>query len=315
MNPSEYCEVIVKKIKESNLHNILNENAFSIQIKIKKKFIDEKPRSAAKNKLKESSDLHVKNETQKVFQGNGLAFHAVRESYPLQHISSSVMSQSMSIITTPCLNLNMSIHPPPVSQIINNSNSFAFEKLGNSSHRRLPEELFNLDKSVHKATKDWLFEDMFICSFYLNIILDNLTVVESHILKKKNSPTTTNSNNLPTSEYKTPFQTITTWLSLTPTMTKETSHSLHEPNYDQEHLSLHEPNNDQEHLSLSMNPTLTNTFIPSLHPCKTNITSTSQKELETNNILLVSQPRPHPPSTPQGQPPESPSTTVGSFFF
>ena len=62
MNPSEYCEVIVKKIKESNLHNILNENAFSIQIKIKKKFIDEKPRSAAKNKLKESSDLHVRNE-------------------------------------------------------------------------------------------------------------------------------------------------------------------------------------------------------------------------------------------------------------
>ena len=147
MNPSEYCEDIVKKSKESNLHYILNENAFSIQIKIKKKFIDEK--AAAKNKLKESSYLHVKNETQKVFQGNGLAFHAVRESFPLQPIASSVMSQSMSIITTPCLNLNMSIHPPPVSKNINNSNSFAFEKLGNSSNRRPPEELFNLDKSIH----------------------------------------------------------------------------------------------------------------------------------------------------------------------
>ena len=45
MNPSEYCE-----FKESNLHYILNDNAFSIQINIKNKIIDEKP--AARNKLK-----------------------------------------------------------------------------------------------------------------------------------------------------------------------------------------------------------------------------------------------------------------------
>ena len=49
MNPSEHCEIILKLIKESNLHYVLNENAFSLQIKIKKKFIDQKRDYAPEN--------------------------------------------------------------------------------------------------------------------------------------------------------------------------------------------------------------------------------------------------------------------------
>ena len=40
MNPSEYCDKIVRNIKVSNLHYIMKENPFSLQITIRKKFID-----------------------------------------------------------------------------------------------------------------------------------------------------------------------------------------------------------------------------------------------------------------------------------
>ena len=43
MNPSEYCEQIVRNIKVSNLHYIMKENPFSLQITIRKKFIDNQP--------------------------------------------------------------------------------------------------------------------------------------------------------------------------------------------------------------------------------------------------------------------------------
>ena len=44
MNPTEYCETIVRKIKLANLHYIVNENPFSLQINIRKKFIsNQKP--------------------------------------------------------------------------------------------------------------------------------------------------------------------------------------------------------------------------------------------------------------------------------
>ena len=40
MEPSGYCETIVRNMKLSNLHYILEENPFSLQITIRKKFID-----------------------------------------------------------------------------------------------------------------------------------------------------------------------------------------------------------------------------------------------------------------------------------
>ena len=40
MDPSENCEEIVKNIKHSNLHYLLSENPFSLQITIRKKYID-----------------------------------------------------------------------------------------------------------------------------------------------------------------------------------------------------------------------------------------------------------------------------------
>ena len=41
MGPSATCDRIVQSIKQSNLHFMLNENAFSVNIKIRKKFIRE----------------------------------------------------------------------------------------------------------------------------------------------------------------------------------------------------------------------------------------------------------------------------------
>ena len=42
IDPSNCCEKIVQKIKESNLHFLLKENPFSVQITIRKKFVDER---------------------------------------------------------------------------------------------------------------------------------------------------------------------------------------------------------------------------------------------------------------------------------
>ena len=42
MDPSENCEAIVRNIKHSNLHYILSENPFSLQITIRKKYIDDR---------------------------------------------------------------------------------------------------------------------------------------------------------------------------------------------------------------------------------------------------------------------------------
>ena len=295
MNPSEYCEVIVKKIKESNLHYILNENAFSIEIKIKKKFIDDKPHSATKNKLKESSDLNVKNENQKVVQGNGLAFQFVHESFPLQHMSQPMSSITTQVpCTTPCLNLNMSIPPPypPVSQNMNHSNSFAFKKLGHSSPRTPPGFPAGPDEH-HLVQPAQAHPNPLSQTHPIQLSEKRLQMVPKPF--KKNSPTTT-STSFPISESKTPFHTF---LSITPTMAKDS-------------LSMN-PTMTMN-TSLSMNPTMTNTIIPSLHPSKNNMTSTSENEIKTNTTLSVSQPRPPPPCTPPGQPPGSPSTTLGPFF-
>ena len=45
MNASECCEKLLQQVKGSNLHYTLSENAFSVEIKIKKRFIDQKPAS------------------------------------------------------------------------------------------------------------------------------------------------------------------------------------------------------------------------------------------------------------------------------
>ena len=42
MDPTNACESILKNIKASNLHYKLNENQFSLQVTIRKKFIDDK---------------------------------------------------------------------------------------------------------------------------------------------------------------------------------------------------------------------------------------------------------------------------------
>ena len=41
MDPTNACESILKNIKASNLHYKLNENQFSLQVTIRKKFIDD----------------------------------------------------------------------------------------------------------------------------------------------------------------------------------------------------------------------------------------------------------------------------------
>ena len=41
MAPSMVCDIIVNTVKNSNLHFLLSENAFSAKITIRKKFIDE----------------------------------------------------------------------------------------------------------------------------------------------------------------------------------------------------------------------------------------------------------------------------------
>ena len=43
MDAIESCDLIIKAIKDSNLHYILHENAFSVQIKLRKKFIENNP--------------------------------------------------------------------------------------------------------------------------------------------------------------------------------------------------------------------------------------------------------------------------------
>ena len=40
MNPSENCEIILRSVKNSNLHYILKENPFSVQVTIRKKYVD-----------------------------------------------------------------------------------------------------------------------------------------------------------------------------------------------------------------------------------------------------------------------------------
>ena len=40
MDPNTYCDSILKNIKASNLHYILNENPFSLKVTIRKKFIE-----------------------------------------------------------------------------------------------------------------------------------------------------------------------------------------------------------------------------------------------------------------------------------
>jgi hypothetical protein len=61
MDPSESFEIIVRKIKESNLHYILSENAFSVEIKIRKKFINlalsPKPKSEPSEEDKEAINI------------------------------------------------------------------------------------------------------------------------------------------------------------------------------------------------------------------------------------------------------------------
>ena len=54
MNASECCEKLLQQVKGSNLHYTLSENAFSVEIKIKKRFIDQKP---ASDLLQKSSSL------------------------------------------------------------------------------------------------------------------------------------------------------------------------------------------------------------------------------------------------------------------
>ena len=40
MNPSENCEIILRSVKNSNLHYILKENPFSVEVTIRKKYVD-----------------------------------------------------------------------------------------------------------------------------------------------------------------------------------------------------------------------------------------------------------------------------------
>ena len=202
MNPSEYCDVIVKKIKESNLHFILNENAFSIQINIKKRFIYEKP--AARNKLKKSN-LQVKVGNQREVQGNGLALPDadVHESFPLQNTAISLMTQSMSNTTFPRLNPNMSIPPPHVSQSMNHFSSLSFQKLGHSSPRTPPG--FPAGPDEHQLVQPAQ------AHLYPQSLAHPIQLSEKKLQMvpkpfKKNRPTTT-STSFPISESKTPFQT------------------------------------------------------------------------------------------------------------
>ena len=61
MNPSEHCETLVRKIKLSNLHNIMKENPFSVQITIRKKYINNQKPFENKSIVNEvnSSELEV----------------------------------------------------------------------------------------------------------------------------------------------------------------------------------------------------------------------------------------------------------------
>ena len=88
MNASECCEKLLQQVKGSNLHYTLSENAFSVEIKIKKRFIDQKP---ASDLLQKSSSLQnqvsrnpfpEKKVLRKNIQKN-LNFHDVQNQNPL----------------------------------------------------------------------------------------------------------------------------------------------------------------------------------------------------------------------------------------
>ena len=49
MGPSEYCDQVVEMVKASCLQHYLKENAFSIQIQIRKRLIDGKEPSDDKS--------------------------------------------------------------------------------------------------------------------------------------------------------------------------------------------------------------------------------------------------------------------------
>ena len=66
MGPSQVSDEIVKKIKHSKLHYILHENAFSIKVTIRKKFIEEMARDNENNLEDKYSDVVNENETLKV---------------------------------------------------------------------------------------------------------------------------------------------------------------------------------------------------------------------------------------------------------
>ena len=66
MGPSQVSDEIVQKIKHSNLHYMLHENAFSINVTIRKKFMEEKARDN-ENKLEDKySDVANENKTLKL---------------------------------------------------------------------------------------------------------------------------------------------------------------------------------------------------------------------------------------------------------
>ena len=64
MNASDHCDLIIKHIKESNLHYILSENAFSVEIKIKKKFIKQKSASSSDKILTVLNGLNLPSASQ-----------------------------------------------------------------------------------------------------------------------------------------------------------------------------------------------------------------------------------------------------------
>ena len=66
MGPSEYCDQVVEMVKASSLHYYLKENAFSIQIQIRKKFIDGKEPSDDKNSADNSLETVIEHYEEKL---------------------------------------------------------------------------------------------------------------------------------------------------------------------------------------------------------------------------------------------------------
>ena len=132
------------------------------------------------------------------------------------------MSQPMSNITTqvpcttPCLNLNMSVPPPypSVSQNMNHSNSFVFQKIGHYFPRNPPG--FPAGPDEHQLVQPAQ------AHLYPQSLAHPIQLSEKKLQMvpkpfKKNRPTTT-STSFPISESKTPFQTCLSQTQPWPTM-------------------------------------------------------------------------------------------------